>query len=104
MGNREGVEPSTRPVIVEFRSETEKWRVLERKARLRRSNIFSKVFLEWDLPQEKREEERLKHVMRRKEREEEKGSQEEERKKKKQEGKTEERKRRGISASRRQWK
>ena len=53
-----------RPVIVEFRSEAEKWKVLERKAELKDEKEFSKFFLELDLPQEVRAMEKEKRMTR----------------------------------------
>lgn len=34
MGNRNGIEHSNRPVIIELRSETEKWKVLGKKSKV----------------------------------------------------------------------
>lgn len=60
-----------RPVVVEFRTETEKWRVLEKKGELRNYERFKKVFLEMDLPLEVREAERKKQWEKRRKRREE---------------------------------
>jgi len=49
-----------RPVIVEFRTEKEKWKVLEGKGKLRMDERFRNIFLEMDLPVEVREMERKK--------------------------------------------
>ena len=43
-----------KPIIVEFSNESEVWEVLRQKAQLVRSAKYRKVFLEWDLPPEKR--------------------------------------------------
>lgn len=59
---------SCRPVIVEFRTETEKWRVLEKKGKLRKDERFKEVFLEIDLPLEVREAERKKQWEKRRKR------------------------------------
>ncbi|ELU15778.1 hypothetical protein CAPTEDRAFT_218533, partial [Capitella teleta] len=62
MREKEGESSGTRPVVVEFGSEQEKWKVLEKKMALRRDDEFARVFLELDLAgsgkeQEGREEE-----------------------------------------------
>ncbi|ELT98692.1 hypothetical protein CAPTEDRAFT_213938 [Capitella teleta] len=55
MREKEGESSGTRPVVVEFGSEQEKWKVLERKMALRRDDEFARVFLELDLSREERE-------------------------------------------------
>jgi hypothetical protein len=54
-----------RPIVVEFRSETEKWQVLGKKSNLRKDREFKRVFLEMDLPWEMREAEKKKKWERR---------------------------------------
>ena len=44
-----------RPIIVEFRSEYEKWTVMRMKANLRECEEYRSVFLEMDLTREERE-------------------------------------------------
>ena len=41
--------PIIRPIIVEFRSEYDKWTVMRMKATLRECEVYGSVFLEMDL-------------------------------------------------------
>lgn len=56
-----------RPIMVEFRSEAEKWQVMERKRVLGNTEGFKKVFLELDLPREERELAKMKRLARKRE-------------------------------------
>ena len=47
--------PIIRPIIVEFRSEYDKWTVMKMKAKLRECEEYRSVFLELDLSREERE-------------------------------------------------
>ena len=47
--------PIIRPIIVEFRSEYDKWTVMRMKAKLRECEEYRSVFLEMDLSREERE-------------------------------------------------
>ena len=58
--------PIIRPIIVEFRSEYDKWTVMRMKAKLRECEEYRSVFLEMDLSREEREV-RKARVMRLKE-------------------------------------
>jgi hypothetical protein len=73
MREKEGESSGTRPVVVEFGSEQEKWKVLERKMALRRDDEFARVFLELDLSREEREVAKNKRVERKKQKEREEG-------------------------------
>ncbi|ELT88382.1 hypothetical protein CAPTEDRAFT_195668 [Capitella teleta] len=73
MREKEGESSGTRPVVVEFGSEQEKWKVLERKMALRRDDEFARVFLELDLLREEREVAKNKRVERKKQKEREEG-------------------------------
>ncbi|ELU16040.1 hypothetical protein CAPTEDRAFT_199829 [Capitella teleta] len=73
MREKEGESIGIRPVVVEFGSEQEKWRVLERKMALRRDDEFARVFLELDLSREEREVAKNKRVERKKPKEREEG-------------------------------
>ena len=46
--------PIIRPIIVEFRSEYDKWTVMKMKAKLRECEEYRSVFLEMDLSREER--------------------------------------------------
>ena len=58
--------PIIRPIIVEFRSEYDKWTVMRMKAKLRECEEYRSVFLEMNLSREEREV-RKARVMRLKE-------------------------------------
>ena len=47
--------PIIRPIIVDFRSEYNKWTVIRMKAKLRECDEYSSVFLDMDLSREERE-------------------------------------------------
>ena len=57
MRKKEGV-GLARPIIVEFKSEYDKWTVLRNKSDLREMNVYKKVFLEQDVSREEREKRR----------------------------------------------
>ena len=66
LGQKEN-SPIIRPIIVEFRSEYDKWTVMRMKAKLRECEEYRSVFLEMDLSREEREV-RKARVMKLKER------------------------------------
>ena len=47
-----------RPIIVEFKSQYDKWTVLRNKSDLREMNVYKKFFLEQDVSREEREKRR----------------------------------------------
>ena len=54
--------PIIRPIIVEFRSEYDKWTVIRMKAKLRECEEYRSVFLEMDLSREERGTKRIQHA------------------------------------------
>ena len=59
---------SVRPVIVEFKSEYEKWNVLKNKTALKSTTSFRRVFLELDRTKEERLVARQRYQMKKQER------------------------------------
>ena len=57
MRKKEGV-VLARPIIVEFKSEYDKWTVLRNKSDLREMNVYKKFFLKQDVSREEREKRR----------------------------------------------
>ena len=62
MRDRDGSSGVARPLIVEFKSEYDKWTVLRNKSDLRGMNEYRRVFLELDRTKEERAANRLKVV------------------------------------------